>query len=100
MQRSEKESKSQFQEKVEDAAFSNRTTSEAYLGVNKDGHYFSGCFDRKQYLSPLYGAKIYTGELSGEYKFMKPLSEKLHKDPAFGKVLWEIGHDLDFFQPQ
>ena len=66
----------------------------------KHGHYFSGCFDRKQYLSPLYGAKIYTGELSGEYKFMKPLSEKLHKDPAFGKVLWDIGHDLDFSQPQ
>ena len=36
MQRSEKESKSQFQEKVEDAAFSNRTTSEAYLGVDKN----------------------------------------------------------------
>lgn len=70
------------------------------FGALKHGHYFSGCFDRKQYLSPLYGAKIYTGELSGEYKFMKPLSEKLHKDPAFGKVLWEIGHDLDFFQPQ
>jgi hypothetical protein len=70
------------------------------FGALKHGHYFSGCFDRKQYLSPLYGAKIYTGELSGEYKFMKPLSEKLHKDPAFGKVLWEIGHDLDFSQPQ
>ena len=70
------------------------------FGALKHGHYFSGCFDRKQYLSPMYGAKIYTGELSGEYKFMKPLSEKLHKDPAFGKVLWEIGHDLGFFQPQ
>ena len=70
------------------------------FGALKHGHYFSGCFDRKQYLSPLYGAKIYTGELSGEYKFMKPLSEKLHKGPAFGKVLWEIGHDLGFFQPQ
>lgn len=70
------------------------------FGALKHGHYFSGCFDRQQYLSPLYGAKIYTGELSGEYKFMKPLSEKLHKDPPFGKVLWEIGHDLGFFQPQ
>lgn len=70
------------------------------FGALKHGHYFSGCFDGKQYLSPLYGAKIYTGELSGEYKFMKPLSEKLHKDPAFGKVLWEIGHDLGFSQPQ
>lgn len=70
------------------------------FGALKHGHYFSGCFDRRQYLSPLYGAKIYTGELSGEYKFMKPLSEKLHKDPAFGKVLWEIGHDLGFSQPQ
>ena len=70
------------------------------FGALKHGHYFSGCFDRKQYLSPLYGAKIYTGELSGAYKFMKPLSEKLHKGPAFGKVLWEIGHDLGFFQPQ
>lgn len=70
------------------------------FGALKHGHYFSGCFDRKQYLSPLYGAKIYSGELSGEYKFMKPLPEKLHKDPAFGKVLWEIGHDLGFSQPQ
>lgn len=70
------------------------------FGALKHGHYFSGCFDRRQYLSPLYGAKIYTGELSGEYKFMKPLSKKLHKDPAFGKVLWEIGHDLGFSQPQ
>ena len=70
------------------------------FGALKHGHYFSGCFDRWQYLSPLYGAKIYTGELSGEYKFMKPLSEKLHKDPAFGKELWEIGHALGFFQPQ
>ena len=70
------------------------------FGALKHGHYFSGCFDRRQYLSPLYGAKIYTGELSGEYKFMKPLSEKLHKDTAFGKVLWEIGHDLGFSQPQ
>lgn len=70
------------------------------LGALKHGHYFSGCLDRRQYLSPLYGAKIYTGELSGEYKFMKPLSEKLHKNPAFGKVLWKIGYDLGFFQPQ
>ena len=75
------------------------------FGALKHGHYFSGCFDRRQYISPLYGAKIYTGELSDEYKFMKPLSEKLHKDPAFGKVLWKIGYDLGFynlgfFQPQ
>ncbi len=70
------------------------------FGALKHGHYFSGCFDRKQYLSPLYGAKIYTGELSGECKFMKPLSEKLHEAPVFGKVLWEIGRDLGFSQPQ
>ena len=70
------------------------------FGTLKHGHYFSGCFDRRQYLSPLYGAKIYTGELSGECKFMKPLSEKLHENPAFGKVLWEIGRDLGFSQPQ
>ncbi len=70
------------------------------FGALKHGHYFPGCFDRRQYLSPLYGAKIYTGELSGECKFMKPLSEKLHKNPAFGKELWEIGHDLGFSQPQ
>ena len=70
------------------------------FGALKHGHYFSGCFDRRQYLSPLYGAKIYTGELSGECKFMKPLSEKLHENPAFGKVLWEIGRDLGFSQPQ
>ena len=70
------------------------------FGALKHGHYFSGCFDRRQYLSPLYGAKIYTGELPGECKFMKPLSEKLHENPAFGKVLWEIGRDLGFSQPQ
>ena len=70
------------------------------FGALKHGHYFFNCYYASWYLSPLYGAKIYTGELSGEYKFMKPLSEKLHKDPAFGKVLWEIGHDLGFSQPQ
>lgn len=70
------------------------------FGALKHGHYFPGCFDRRQYLSPLYGAKIYTGELPAECKFMKPLSEKLYKNPAFGKELWEIGHDLGFSQPQ
>lgn len=70
------------------------------FGALKHGHYFAGCFDRRQYLSPLYGAKIYTGELPGECKFMKPLSDKLHKNPAFGKELWEIGHDLGLSQPQ
>lgn len=70
------------------------------FGALKHGHYFSGCFDRKQYLSPLYGAKIHTGELPSQCKFMKPLSEKLHEAPVFGKVLWEIGRDLGFSQPQ
>lgn len=70
------------------------------FGALKHGHYFSGCFDRKQYLSPLYGTRVYAGELPRECEFMGRLSEKLHKDPAFGKVLWEIGHDLGFSQPQ
>ena len=70
------------------------------FGALKHGHYFLGCFDRKQCLSPLYGAKIYTGELPGRCKFMKYLSKKLHKNPDFGKELWEIGHDIGFFQAQ
>lgn len=70
------------------------------FGALKHGHYFAGCFDRRRYLSPLYGAKLYTGELPGKCKFMEALSEKLHEDPAFGRELWEIGQNLGFSQPQ
>ena len=69
------------------------------FGALKHGHYFSGCFDRRQYLSPLYGAKIYTGELPRECEFMGRLSEKLHKEPEFGKTLWQVWNYLDFCLP-
>lgn len=40
-------------------------------------------------ISPLYCTSVYTGELPGEYGFMKELSEKLRDDPGYGKVLFE-----------
>lgn len=70
------------------------------FGALKHGHYFFKCYYASWYLSPLYGTRVYAGELPRECEFMGRLSEKLHKDPAFGKVLWEIGHDLGFSQPQ
>lgn len=70
------------------------------FGALKHGHYFFNCYYASWYLSPLYGTRVYAGELPRECEFMGRLSEKLHKDPAFGKVLWEIGHDLGFSQPQ
>ena len=60
------------------------------FGALKHGHYFSGCFDRKQDLSPLYGTRVYAGELPRECEFMGCLSEKLHKEPEFGKALWQV----------
>lgn len=70
------------------------------FGALKHGHYFFNCYYASWYLSPLYGTRVYAGELPRECEFMGRLSEKLHKSPAFGKVLWEIGHDLGFSQPQ
>ena len=70
------------------------------FGALKHGHYFFNCYYASWYLSPLYGTRVYAGELPRECEFMGRLSEKLHKDPAVGKVLWEIGHDLGFSQPQ
>ena len=70
------------------------------FGALKHGPYFFNCYYASWYLSPLYGTRVYAGELPRECEFMGRLSEKLHKDPAFGKVLWEIGHDLGFSQPQ
>lgn len=70
------------------------------FGALKHGHYFFNCYYASRYISLLYGTRVYAGELPRECEFMGRLSEKLHKDPAFGKVLWEVGHDLDFFQPQ
>ena len=40
-------------------------------------------------ISPLYCTSVYTGELPGEYGFMKELSAKLCDDPGYGKVLFE-----------
>ena len=70
------------------------------FGALKHGRYFFSCYYASRYISLLYGTRVYAGELPRECEFMGRLSEKLHKDPAFGKVLWEIGHDLGFSQPQ
>lgn len=61
------------------------------LGAFKHGHYFSEYLDACRYLSPLYGARVFEGNLPEEYAFMKQLSEKLRKDPDFGKTLFEAG---------
>lgn len=45
--------------------------------------------------SALYTAERYTGELPGDCAFMLELSQKLHKDPDYGKQWSEgsVGHD-------
>ncbi len=41
----------------------------------------------RPYFSPLYRAERYTGPLPEEYAFMKPLSERLKKDPSLSRKL-------------
>lgn len=61
------------------------------FGALKHGHYFFNCYYASWYLSPLYGTRVYAGELPRECEFMGRLSEKLHKDPAFGKCFGKSG---------
>lgn len=68
-------------------------------GALKHGHFFSDAYKGATYLSPLYRARIYTGELPAECKFMEKLSDKLHADPDFGKTLLEMEWYLGFAQP-
>lgn len=58
-------------------------------GAFKHGHYFEETFDERQYLSPLYRAEPYTGPLPEEYAYLEPISQRLKKDPDYGKALWE-----------
>lgn len=51
-----------------------------------------------QFLSPLYCAKVYNGELPEECRFMEKLSEKFHENPDFGKVIRDVGQYLGFSQ--
>ena len=69
------------------------------FGALKHGHYFFSCYDASRYLSPLYGTRVYAGELPRECEFMGRLSEKLHKEPEFGKTLWQVWSYLDFCLP-
>lgn len=58
------------------------------LGNLLHGFFFDrSIFDRCA--SALYCTGIYTGELPGEYGFMKELSAKLRDDPEYGKTLFE-----------
>ena len=59
-------------------------------GALKHGEYFPNNIETWHYLSPLYGSKVYTGKLPEECAFMKKLSDKLHKNPDFGKTVWEM----------
>lgn len=58
-------------------------------GAFKHGHYLEGAYDKRQYLSPLYRAEPYAGQLPEEYAFLEPLARKLRDDPDYGKILWE-----------
>ncbi len=69
------------------------------FGALKHGHYFFNCYYASWYLSPLYGTRVYAGELPRECEFMGRLSEKLHKEPEFGKTLWQVWNYLDFCLP-
>lgn len=69
------------------------------FGALKHGRYFFSCYYASRYISLLYGTRIYAGELPRECEFMGRLSEKLHKEPEFGKTLWQVWNYLDFCLP-
>ena len=69
------------------------------FGALKHGHYFFSCYYASRYISPLYGTMVYAGELPRECEFMGHLSEKLHKEPEFGKTLRQVWNYLDFCLP-
>lgn len=52
----------------------------------------------KQYLSPLYRARICVEELPESCRFMKSLRVKLRSDPDFGKAISQVGSYLKFRQ--
>ena len=69
------------------------------FGALKHGRYFFSCYYASRYISLLYGTRVYAGELPRECEFMGRLSEKLHKEPEFGKTLWQVWNYLDFCLP-
>lgn len=69
------------------------------FGALKHGRYFFSCYYASRYISLLYGTRVYAGELPRECEFMERLSEKLHKEPEFGKTLWQVWNYLDFCLP-
>ena len=68
-------------------------------GALKHGNYISeSACGIKQYLSPLYRARICVEELPESCRFMKSLRVKLRSDPDFGKAISQVGSYLRFRQ--
>ena len=68
-------------------------------GALKHGNYISeSACGIKQYLSPLYRARICVEELHESCRFMKSLRVKLRSDPDFGKAISQVGSYLRFRQ--
>lgn len=68
-------------------------------GALKHGNYLSeSACGIKQYLSPLYRARICVEELPESCRFMKSLRVKLRSDPDFGKAISQVGSYLKFRQ--
>lgn len=61
------------------------------------GHYYAQEYDfaMSGYLSPLYRARPFTGELPENCRFMKRLSKKIHADPAYGDKIDEVICNLE-----
>lgn len=59
------------------------------IGALKHSHFCNWGERWRPYLSPLYGAERYTGELPEDQKYMKILSEALRKEPELGRALFE-----------
>ncbi len=69
-------------------------------GALKHGDYISeNACGIKQYLSPLYRARICVEELPESCRFMKSLRVKLRSNPDFGKAISQVGSYLRFRQP-
>ena len=68
-------------------------------GALKHGNYISeSACGIKQYLSPLYRARICVEELPESCRFMKSLRVKLRSDSDFGKAISQVGSYLNFRQ--
>ena len=59
------------------------------IGALKHSHFCNWGETWRPYLSPLYRAERYTGELPEDQKYMKILSEALRKEPELGRALFE-----------